>query len=880
MDPEMSSHTRIVAESALKQNSSVDATPSQSSPPVYRASASVKPHPGSARALFVHPDKDKGYLLVGGSDGILTMYLLDVSTGKYDKAIDYEALKNGDQIMCIAGIQNENCEITSVAVGTKSGKVLTAVFWENTLAHEFHNSSEINTSVVGLDSVKGLVCAGSWDGNVRVWSSDSCKEISSTKFQENIGSVCFTSKDNVLVGTSSGSISKISATTGGLIKTIKPHHKIVRKIKLDTQSGVVLSCGNDSQVCVLNHDLDLKARIKVGVSFLFAVSFISLETHLGTRTKINFAAGGEDNKLYICRHSLDHQPTQASSTAHAELQGSAPHDTTSHTFNSTLWDITTDPTSGDLFVAFNDGFVRVLTTSSTSPTPPQPSLNLSNPFHCPLPSQDSTLIRGKREGEIRMVNCELSKEKRVVVWRDGRWERFGQVDGSGKVRLWFPGDKVFKEGEYDRVFQIEVPDVQNGQKGGHQVVDLTKKEALQKKPTRPLPFNLSDDINSCAEKFITRENLNSAYKSQVIAFLTAQKARLNHSTKTQSNQPATAKPADKTLSFPIFVPTPYLGINADGLFGKLSEYLVTSPTAESALRSLHPTSNSADLMSQLLLTPLKQLLNKLRDPLLYQYVTELTREERRMLELLNHPAVLPDDKWFPVLDLFRALLMLPASTKLFAGEKNKPKESMMDDEEMGSEVDPNWAIKIIEELVGRVVRSYNVVLWVLLLKFLSNSHIHPANEAILVGTSGKIIAAALGHLPWTEPKVAPLLANFILFISHPSIAIETELKEWALNAVELMMEEAATLAPETTIALATATGNFLHSCSLSIAQNDDALVDEMEEVLVKKEDSLLPRDRRAKLKAQALARIAQSNQTTKDPALTKLFVSLKSLNIN
>lgn len=86
----------------------------------------------------------------------------------------------------------------------------------------------------------------------------------------------------------------------------------------------------------------------------------------------------------------------------------------------------------------------------------------------------------------------------------------------------YPGDKYFKEGEYDYIFDVELTG------------NYTK-----------IPINKDDNCLVAAEKFITRENLHRNYLDEVTRFL-----RENVKSQNKLSQPK--KPVAKRKKIEVF----------------------------------------------------------------------------------------------------------------------------------------------------------------------------------------------------------------------------------------------------------------------------------------------------------------------------------------
>lgn len=101
-----------------------------------------------------------------------------------------------------------------------------------------------------------------------------------------------------------------------------------------------------------------------------------------------------------------------------------------------------------------------------------------------------------KEGEIKVFNNQGTAE--AYMFKEGKWEKIGDVLGTKENKNNYPGDRFFPAGQYDYVFDVEL-------EGG----------------VSKLPFNRGDNALVAAEKFVSRENLHKLYIDDVTKFLRA-----------------------------------------------------------------------------------------------------------------------------------------------------------------------------------------------------------------------------------------------------------------------------------------------------------------------------------------------------------------------
>jgi len=176
---------------------------------------------------------------------------------------------------------------------------------------------------------------------------------------------------------------------------------------------------------------------------------------------------------------------------------------------TSVWAVSTTP-NGDIVSGCSDGIVRVFSASeerwasaeklkeyddhvaSQALSPQQVGdINKSD-----LPGPDALDTPGKKSGELKLINNGDSDLVEAHQW-DGTnctWQKIGDVVGavgSGRRQL-------YQGKEYDYVFDVDIEDG----------VPLLK-----------LPYNVSENPHSVAQRFLESNDLPLTYMDEVVKFI-------------------------------------------------------------------------------------------------------------------------------------------------------------------------------------------------------------------------------------------------------------------------------------------------------------------------------------------------------------------------
>ena len=340
------------------------------------------------------------------------------------------------------------------------------------------------------------------------------------------------------------------------------------------------------------------------------------------------------------------------------LQQNLPHP-------NTVWDGCINYLNGDLLTACSDGFLRVF-SSQKERWMSQEALEQYNNLCEMANAQDegngdkqqvdiNTLpsitemasLKNIKDGEIRLFNNFGKAEAYCYKASENQWQLLGEVTGQNNApqKKYYPGDGVFKAGEYDYIFDVEL-------EGG-----MTK-----------LPFNEGDNILMAAEKFIGRERLHKAYTDDIMKFLRSNTGKNKNRKKPTITQekdyskpknvqkkpnPRDSKPqATQHYSFPNLSYILYDSVNSEGPIKKITE--LNSKIEEN--------------------DPLNKKLQDYQLKLINKVITTIGNKnfyhnskfgDMELKEYLNLFTAWHGDLLIPVFDVFRMYLMHPESGLLF-----------------------------------------------------------------------------------------------------------------------------------------------------------------------------------------------------------------------
>ena len=252
-------------------------------------------------------------------------------------------------------------------------------------------------------------------------------------------------------------------------------------------------------------------------------------------------------------------------------------------------------------------------------------------------------LKNIKDGEIRLFNNYGKGEAYCYKASEKKWELLGEVMGqkSTPQKKYYPGDDVFKPGNYDYIFDVELND------------GITQ-----------LPFNEGDNILMTAEKFVGREKLHKAYVDDIMKFLRANTGKNKGKKKpTITQKKDYSKPVSKpknlnqkpqstsNYSFPIMKYSLYDSVNSEGPNKKINE--------------LNSKINEGDQNKKLTDFQLKQIGKVLKTIGEKTFYHNSTFDEYELKEFLDLFTSWHDDLLVPIFDVFRMFLLHPQSNMIF-----------------------------------------------------------------------------------------------------------------------------------------------------------------------------------------------------------------------
>ncbi|KAI8452162.1 WD40-repeat-containing domain protein [Phakopsora pachyrhizi] len=277
--------------------------------------------------------------------------------------------------------------------------------------------------------------------------------------------------------------------------------------------------------------------------------------------------------------------------------------------------------SNDEIVAFEDS-VRASTV---------PSATVDNLKKSDLPTIQALLSRtGKKEGEVAMAKNEANGAVEAYQWDAARgdWTMVGTVvDGTGS------SDKKLYEGkEYDYVFDV---DIQDGV------------------PPLKLPYNVSENPYTVAQKWLAKHKLPDSYLDQVVDFIDKNTSGVSIGGKNVGSDPYTGsnsyRPSSNSNNGNVAGRASLDPFTGDGSY-KAKQYDSSGTGLELSLNDLNSILNFINLIS----SSKDRAINQ--DDSCYQ-------EGLKVIHKVV--ADWPIDKKFPGIDLIRVISMDQFPIKVF-----------------------------------------------------------------------------------------------------------------------------------------------------------------------------------------------------------------------
>ncbi|KAJ3760799.1 phospholipase A-2-activating protein [Lentinula raphanica] len=330
-------------------------------------------------------------------------------------------------------------------------------------------------NVCALDVTPGgTIVSGSWDRTARVWKNfNPAYELKGHELS--VWAVLAVDEDQVLTGSADKTIKLWNQHK--LISTFRGHQDAVRGLALIPDLGFA-SCSNDSEIRVWTFGGDLIYSLSGHTSFVYSLSILPSG---------GLVSGGEDRSVRVwqdgeCAQVLTHPAIS-------------------------VWSVSTMP-NGDIVSGCSDGVVRVFSEAEDRWASPEelkayddliasqalPSQQIGDIKKSDLAGTEALNAPGKKPGDTKMIrNGDIVE---VYQWDADAmsWQRIGEVvDAVGQGRK-----QLYQGKEYDYVFDV---DIQDGV------------------PPLKLPYNVTENPFSAAQRFLQNNDLPLSYIDQVVNFI-------------------------------------------------------------------------------------------------------------------------------------------------------------------------------------------------------------------------------------------------------------------------------------------------------------------------------------------------------------------------
>lgn len=455
--------------------------------------------------------------------------------------------------------------------------------------------------------------SGSWDGSAIVWDFETQSVVYKLEGHSHAVSVLAIDDERFVTGSQDKNLNIWNGKKKE--KTIpNAHEDIIRELRRYGDFAF-LSCSNDEIIKMWSFDGEIITTCSGHTAFVFSLCVIL--------DKGIMVSGSDDKTIKFWQNDNCIQ-----TVAHP----------------STLWCVRCD-TDGAIITACADGFTRVFSSnpkhiadqdevddfqksSELAGLQGAQGINESELAKIPDSSQMGQ-YKGKKEGEVRIFKSNNVPE--AYVWKtEGQfWEKIGEVI-SQQAKKSYEGDRFFPKGDYDYVFDIE------DESGA----------------PRKLPFNEGDNPLESAEKFLVKEGLHRGYLEQVCNFI-RKNIRGDGIPKPKSNTIQTedsGQPKDvRSNYFPMKHPFLFETANWEGLTKKIVESELNEPALNLEEKDKKAFFNMVDTLKNV------------------QFYHSSNFADNELAVFQNKLLKWPADLLLPVLDLFRLVVLHPASERLFAG---------------------------------------------------------------------------------------------------------------------------------------------------------------------------------------------------------------------
>ena len=517
--------------------------------------------------------------------------------------------------------------------GSKDKRIILMDNEGNPLGEFMGHNGTINSISQSIDDTN-LFISGSWDTTARIWDINKQETISILEGHAYAVSVLALPGKKYVTGSQDKNLNFWDGDRK--VNTVQnAHDDIIRSIILSPDKESIFTTSNDMKIKQWSLNGQLLNIFNAHDGFIFSLCFNNKSHQL-------FSCG-DDRVVKVWKENGNYEQ-------------SLPHP-------NTIWDAAYNPINNDILTACADSILRVFSNNKNRWMNEKALEEYSN--LCNLASAQSegneggqgeqvdinTLpsitemsnLKNIKDGEIRLFNNFGKAEAYCYKASEKKWELLGEVMGqkSAPQKKYYPGDEVFKPGNYDYIFDVEL---NNG---------ITQ-----------LPFNEGDNILMTAEKFVGREKLHKAYVDDIMKFLRANTGKNKGKKKpTITQKKDYSKPVSKpknlnqkpqstsNYSFPIMKYSLYDSVNSEGPNKKINE--------------LNSKINEGDQNKKLTDFQLKQIGKVLKTIGEKTFYHNSTFDEYELKEFLDLFTSWHDDLLVPIFDVFRMFLLHPQSNMIF-----------------------------------------------------------------------------------------------------------------------------------------------------------------------------------------------------------------------
>ncbi|KAF9469300.1 phospholipase A-2-activating protein [Collybia nuda] len=330
-------------------------------------------------------------------------------------------------------------------------------------------------NVCALDVTPGgAIISGSWDKTAKVWRNFAL--VHDLKgHQQSVWAVLAVDEEQYLTGSADKTIKLWQQHK--TLHTYQGHQDAVRGLALIPDVGFA-SCSNDSEIRVWTFGGDLVYTLSGHTSFVYSLSVLP---------NGDIVSAGEDRTVRVWKDG--------------ECSQTIVHPAIS------VWAVTTMP-NGDIVSGCSDHVVRVFSDSKERwasegdlkaydekvAGQALSSQQVGDVKKSDLPGLEALVAPGKKSGEVKMIKNGALVEAHQWDSATLSWQKIGDVvDAVGQGRK-----QLYQGKEYDYVFDV---DIQDGV------------------PPLKLPYNVTDNPFSAAQKFLETNDLPLTYIDEVVKFI-------------------------------------------------------------------------------------------------------------------------------------------------------------------------------------------------------------------------------------------------------------------------------------------------------------------------------------------------------------------------